>query len=632
MKLARPSPHDWAISALLPIILALTWWLSQAALAGPFLFDDFPNFENLKEISGCLNGDRIARYLAAFTGTPGRPLSALSFLIDDYAWPSNPYSWKRHNLLLHLLCGVLVFGLTRTLAAVRHSRTTANWVALGVVAAWLLHPMQFSTSMLTVQRMTQLMTLSSLAGCWLVAHRLATRPITSCEYIRLLCASALMTVVAFLCKENGALLPLYVMVISAWILHNRPRLPSSRPTRLYFIALCLPIAAIVIGLAYAAAAHDSNGIRTFNPWERLLTESRIIWSYLRQILLPRLNGSGIFHDEIVVSRSLVSPITTLPSVIGIVGLTIVALTKRNVWPLLAFAVVWFLGGHLMESTTLPLELYFEHRNYLPMIGVLIAIGITLPSIASKKIRYSAVLASVAWITMCTAMTFNTASVWGSANLQSAIWATEHPDSLRSLETQAKIIVDSGDLLTAGRLVESAIHRDRRFNGLAIHSLLIDCYTGRLTTARMNRAASLLKEADYNRSTLNSLSLLRDAFQNRRCGLNGPKDKWGMLATTLLENKSFGSADAISYIHVEMVRDGMNRGDFNSVVQHLDAAYASSPNPTLAGALAYVLTDGGYLKEAAVWRERAQRLPQPWPVPWLDWLKRITSMKADSCPT
>ena len=136
MILVRPSRNDWCVAMLLVVALLLTWWLSRPALTGPFLFDDFPNFTNLREISGCFSGDRIANYLAVFTGTPGRPLATLSFLIDDYAWPSTPCGWKQNNLLLHLLCGVLVFGLTRTLAAIRHRQSVANWISLRVTAAW----------------------------------------------------------------------------------------------------------------------------------------------------------------------------------------------------------------------------------------------------------------------------------------------------------------------------------------------------------------------------------------------------------------------------------------------------------------------------------------------------------------
>jgi len=629
MTLSRPDRHDWIISILLIGSLWLVWWCSRAALSGPFLFDDFPNFENLREISGCLNGDRIANYLAAFTDTPGRPLSALSFLIDDYAWPSTPYSWKRHNLLLHLLCGLLVFGLTRSLASARHSRRTSDWVALGVAVAWLMHPMQLSTSMLTVQRMTQLMTMASLVTCWWVSHRLATRPGTCKEYAKLLAAGGIMTLVAFLCKENGALLPLYLAATSAWVLHAR-QTPISWSVRAYFIALFLPIAAIVIALAYTALTYESDGIRTFNPWERLLTESRILWDYLRQILFPRLNGSGIFHDDIVVSRGLLSPPTTLPALSALFGLVLLTTIKRKKWPLLAFAAAWFFGGHLLESTTWPLELYFEHRNYLPMVGVLAAIGIAIPEIASVKLRSAAKLAVPVWIMMCAGMTLSTSSIWGSEQLQSAIWAKEHPNSLRSIESQAKYLVDNHELAAANSLMTEAIRRDSRFDGLAIHVLLVDCYSGKLTSQKIRWAIELLDHSSFNRSTLNSITILREAIRDRICGNPEIQQQWITLANTLLHNPAYENGEVTSFLHIELMQEGMQRRDFHTVIRNLEAAYAAAPNATLAANLAYLLADGGYLKEAEDWRQRAERQRLPWPIPWWNQWKRATGYSPPGC--
>lgn len=629
MTLSRPNRHDWIISILLISGLGLAWWLSRAALSGPFLFDDFPNFQNLREISGCFNGDRIANYLAVFTDTPGRPLSALSFLIDDYAWPSTPYSWKRHNLLLHLLCGLLVFGLARSLASVRHTRKTSDWVGMGVAAAWLVHPMQLSTSMLTVQRMTQLMTMVSLATCWWVSHRLLTRPRIWKEYAKLLVIGGAMTLVAFLFKENGALLPLYLAATSAWVLQDR-QIPISRSTRAYFIVLSLPVAAIIIALAYTALTHQSDGIRPFNPWERLLTEGRILLDYLRQILFPRLNGSGIFHDDIVVSRGLLSPPTTLLALLALLGLFLLTAVKRKKWPILAFAVVWFFGGHLLESTTWPLELYFEHRNYLPMVGILAAIGIAIPDIASAKLKSVAKLAVLVWLVMCAGMTLSTSSIWGSEQLQSAIWAKEHPNSLRSIESQAKYLVDNHELPAADDLMTEAIRRDSRFNGLAIHVLLVDCYSGTLTPQKMRWAIELLHDSSFNRSTLNSITILREAFRDHVCGNSEMQQQWITLANTLLHNPAYSNEDVKSFLYVELMQEGMQRHDFDTVVRNLEAAYAAAPNATLAANLAYLLADGGYLEQAEYWHQRAERQSLPWPIPWWNKWKQTTGYSSPSC--
>ena len=72
-----------------------------------------------------------------------------------------------------------------------------------------------------------------------------------------------------------------------------------------------------------------------------------------------------------------SPSTTALSLLAWVGAVAVALLLRKRYPLLVFALLFYLVAHSMESTILPLEMVFEHRNYLPSVGVclLVAAGV-----------------------------------------------------------------------------------------------------------------------------------------------------------------------------------------------------------------------------------------------------------------
>jgi hypothetical protein len=149
--------------ALLGATLSLLW----PGIHGPFLFDDGPNLQNLRDLNGHLSRQSIGVYLSLFTGSPGRPLSALSFLINDVAWPSQPLGFKLTNLWIHLLNGVLVFGLARTLAgAYCGPSLRADLIALVTAAIWLLNPIQISAVFLTVQRMAELVATAMFAGLW----------------------------------------------------------------------------------------------------------------------------------------------------------------------------------------------------------------------------------------------------------------------------------------------------------------------------------------------------------------------------------------------------------------------------------------------------------------------------------
>jgi hypothetical protein len=63
--------------------------------------------------------------------------------------------------------------------------------------------------------------------------------------------------------------------------------------------------------------------------------------------------------------SLFSPWTTLPAIIVVIGMIVSAAFYARKHPLLSFGILFYFLNHLVESSILPLELVFEHRNYLP---------------------------------------------------------------------------------------------------------------------------------------------------------------------------------------------------------------------------------------------------------------------------
>src|SRR5690606_33752686 len=122
-------------------------------------------------------------------------------------------------------------------------------------------------------------------------------------------------------------------------------------------------------LLRANYSEDVLTVRDFDAGDRLLTEAHVLWEYLRYAFLPTPTGLGPFHDDHSIYRDWLNPQALL--VVGAWLASIagaIALRKRA--PLFSFAVAWYLFGHALESTTIPLEIYFEHRNYVPLLGPL----------------------------------------------------------------------------------------------------------------------------------------------------------------------------------------------------------------------------------------------------------------------
>jgi hypothetical protein len=182
-------------------------------------------------------------------------------------------------------------------------------------------------------------------------------------------------------------------------------------------------------------------VRNFDLSERILTESRVLWFYVYQILMPRPELFGLFHDDIEISRSLISPSLTLVAVFAWVGLVALAFQQRERRPLFAFGVFWFLVSHSLESTVLPLEIAYEHRNYLAFIGLYLWIAIFLfPGQEKKRWEMPRLFFAASFIVACGLMTSLRSLQWSDEFQRSQAEVGHHPDSARANYQAATVIL------------------------------------------------------------------------------------------------------------------------------------------------------------------------------------------------
>jgi hypothetical protein len=176
-------------------------------------------------------------------------------------------------------------------------------------------------------------------------------------------------------------------------------------------------------------------LRDFSLLERLLTESRILINYIYHIIIPPIGGTGLIHDDIKISTSLFNPVSTFFFLLINLTLIILAIRFRKKYAVFSFAVLWFYAGHMMESTFIPLELYFEHRNYLPMLGPIFGMFYYLHyfyvNTTNVKLRLSLAVSPILLILFSLLVTNQSAKIWGDPGALFATWAHEHPSSLRA---------------------------------------------------------------------------------------------------------------------------------------------------------------------------------------------------------
>jgi len=469
--------HQLWLSAAFIALLGLAFSVYQPALKGPFLLDDF---ENLKVLQNpVVDGATLRDYLATGNAGPlGRPISKLTFLLDDNAWPSSPENFKRTNLHIHLLVGVLVFVAFRLLLTFVFSIEAASWVALLVAAFFLLHPLQVSTSMYVVQRMTQLAGLFVMLGVALHVYWRSKYPIIGYrELLIITLTQAVCGALAVFSKESGVLLPVFLLVVEVTLLS------AAFAGRLYQqwvrVCLILPTVGLLVYLLYLPNWLSSYGMRNFTFVERILTQPVILMDYLRAILTMRVGGLGLFHDDFPIYSDLLNP-KPLLSILVLSAFLVLAVVYRRRFPVVCFGVLWFFAGHLLESTTIPLELYFEHRNYIPMLGPILAtlylMHCGLQRISSNMAKTAPVLA-VFMLGISAMSTHGYARDWSAVDRIIPLWAIERPESLRAQRSYAQLLANMG-LADESLNVLDRIYEKAPYDlSIPIMSLDITCHFG-----------------------------------------------------------------------------------------------------------------------------------------------------------
>lgn len=412
---------------LLPVALLITTAVYWPGLSGSWLFDDYPNIVDNAGVQP--HEVSVSSLVRAAMSSPAsefkRPLASLSFAANFLASGLNPWSWKLFNLVVHLMNGALVFLLARLLllAASPESSDTAtvdgrdrraDVVAAFIAAGWMLLPINLTAVLFVVQReesMANLFVLLGLAGY--VAGRMRMLLVDAGRAWRSLwfCAAslALCTATGVLVKETAAMLPLYAFLVE-WILFRFARRPMAglatptpgagapatshqldmRIAGLFALVLALPLLVGLTWLLPNVLAPSSWATRDFTLGTRLLSEARIVCDYITWTLAPTPDALSFYHDQFQISSGLLSPWTTLASLLGIAALLGMVFRLRRRQPLVALGIALYLGCHVLTGTIIPLELVYEHRNYFASFGVLLAVVPWLAALMPRGVHPSAV--------------------------------------------------------------------------------------------------------------------------------------------------------------------------------------------------------------------------------------------------
>ena len=216
---------------LMIVAMLATAALYWSGLHGPFLLDDPFNFTVIDEWR---RGEASLRE-AVFGHQSllfARPLAMASFVANVALGGEQPFSYKLGNLLVHLLCGALIWQTMRRLLALDpRLKDMAAPVALVLTALWLVHPLHVSTVLYPVQRMAQLSTLFTVLALavYLSARVCIADGRLQGAYLRLFLFFPLCVLAGLLSKQNAAVAPALCLIAElAYFSRTGPRCRMSR--------------------------------------------------------------------------------------------------------------------------------------------------------------------------------------------------------------------------------------------------------------------------------------------------------------------------------------------------------------------------------------------------------------------
>ena len=583
-------------------LMAATVAAYLPGLQGPFVLDDFSSIARLGDFGGVRDWETFKAFVFSGTSGPtGRPLSLLSFLIDGTNWPTEPSPFKRTNLVIHLLNGVLVgLVIAKVLEALDHDRSTVRAVVLLGAGIWLLHPFLVSTTLYPVQRMAQLSTLFMLAGilAWLHARMLVARDPRR-AYLLMSLALPLFTFLAMISKENGILLPVLAGVIELTIFARPGARFGSLDRRWSAVFFWLPLGVIAVYLGERFFRPNFLEVmppRDFSIFERLLTQSRVVVDYLQNWFIPKLYTTGVYQDHVIKSTGLLTPATTLAAILVHAALLVAALRLRARWPLVSLAILFFYANHLLESTVINLELYFEHRNYLAVAFLALPLATALQARVDRRVF---MLVALAILALLGSFTRYSSTIWQTPAGIIQASAMKAPTSSRAQSQYALLLVAADRPDEAFRVFDDAIEAIPGENPLLrVNKLTAQCELGLLDSTEVERVSDILSAEIFNARLLKVYHLFARTVVNGDCPDVSLASVLPMF-TRMLDMPENAIETSIEYTHINFLigYTQLYLGDLEQAMAAFENSLAARPGASYAMAQAALLATNGYLEEA-----------------------------------
>ncbi len=362
-RAAKQTSSRKYLLALIPVILAIVaYWNSFDA---PLVFDDLVSIQKHAAV-------RFGDIFHANLLGP-RKLLYLTFGLDYQLHGQEVWGYHFVNLAFHALNGLLIFFIAEHIFSfVLQQKSRAQLHALLAAGCFVLHPIQ-TESVTYISSRSELFSTFFFVAAVLIFLKWQRTVGFGLSFI--IIAVYLLGLGG---KETAITLPL-VLVLYDWLFMSNGQVkPILSRWRFYspFVAGGL-IAGIYIAMPlFRSTVGAVEGNLSYLPYA--LTQTRVVVRYIGLLLLP-LNQN--LDYDVRPSTTFLDPWVLLSTAV-ILAVMYYGWHVRKRQPIVTFSIFWFFITLSPTSSFIPiLDVMFEHRLYLPMVGACLLFPLLVAELA-----------------------------------------------------------------------------------------------------------------------------------------------------------------------------------------------------------------------------------------------------------
>ncbi len=449
---ARSKTNTFPGSAhLIPILVLLSlgtlaYWNSFDV---PLVFDDLLT---IQRNAGVRFGDYFSVNLLS-----GRSLLYWTFAANYFLHGQDVWGYHLVNLILHLLNGVLIYFVARhILELVMEDSRRSRSFAMLAAGFFLVHPVQ-TESVTYVSSRSELLSTFFYIGAVLIFIKTPTRRIG----FLLSLAVAFVFFLGIASKETVISLPATLFVYDFIFLSGASLRSVLARWRFYlpFVAGAVVVGYRLLSVTLVGSV-GADAVGHLPPWNYFLTQLRVIVRYIQITLLPvGLNVDYDFKPSFLLTQPAV--LASLAVILVLVGL---GWYLRRREPIFSFSIFWFFLTLAPTSIVVPiLDTIFEHRLYLPMVGVCLSFPLVVERVWGVvkerfHFRLKTVQTCAGLLLVLMVATILRNEVWRD---ERRLWAdviSKSPDKARGYNILAMTHFKSGEYEQALEVAERGLER------------------------------------------------------------------------------------------------------------------------------------------------------------------------------